>query len=476
MGRKIVVLLVAVAVLCMTIPAYATTAEWWKKAAAPYKGITLKGIGQSTPPSEVVRDVIAPEFEKLTGIKIDFEVQPWGVQYEKVIRDMDTGAGIYDFAYIEQDGIYGFLQKDWLVDMTKIWQEHPELTDPDLDLADFTKFIEYYKDPATGHIYGLPFEAFLKMYVYRTDLFEDPEIMRAFKSEYGWDLRPAINWEEYEQIAKFFTEWGKKKGIELYGHTAQAKTGYQALPYEMVESIWPTWGIYNWGINLNNWRTSVKNGGTLNGDLAKEAFRWYIDMLQYAPPGVKTYTWDEEAASLAAGKVAQGLTYCEFLGALLAVPEKSKIVGKFAVTMPPSSPQSMNEAVRGIGYLGYYDGASYSILHAAKNPLPAALFIQFIVRKDFAIEYARRASRVVRKSTFASPMLKELDQQQGGYFTAFQKYEFLFAGAAPLPMHLVIIDIYMDWISKAVAGEVSPDDALDSLAEEIDSTMIEMGY
>lgn len=43
-------------------------------------------------------------------------------------------------------------------------------------------------------------------------------------------------------------------------------------------------------------------------------------------------------------------------------------------------------------------------------------------------------------------------------------------------MHLVIIDIYMDWISKAVAGEVSPDDALDSLAEEIDSTMIELGY
>jgi len=34
MGRKIVVLLVAVAVLCMAIPVYAGTAEWWQKAAA----------------------------------------------------------------------------------------------------------------------------------------------------------------------------------------------------------------------------------------------------------------------------------------------------------------------------------------------------------------------------------------------------------------------------------------------------------
>lgn len=453
----------------------AASLEWWKKAAAPYKGITIKGIGQSTPPSEVIRDIIAPEFERITGIKVDFEVQPWEVEYEKFIRDVTAGTGIYDLAYVEQDAIYAFMKKNWLQDMTELMEKYPELTDPDLDLPDFTKFIEYFKDER-DHVFGLPFEAFLKMYVYRKDLFEDPEIKKAFKAEYGWDLRPAKDWDEYRQIAKFFTEWGKRKGIELYGHTAQAKTGYPAVAYEMVESIWPAWGIYNWGINLDNWRASVENGGTLNSDLAKKAFRWYIDMLQYAPPGVKTYTWDEEAASIAAGKVAQGLTYCEFLGALICNPKKSKVAGKIAVTVPPTTPEAMNEAVRGLGYIGYYDGASYSIPWCAKNPKPAWLFIQWIVRKDFASEYARLASRVVRKSTFASPKLRELDKQQGGYFTAFQRYEFLFAGAAPLPMHLVIIDIYKDWISRAVAGEVTPEEALDSLAKEIDKTMIELGY
>jgi len=468
-----------IGVFCLVISAGiagAASLEWWKQAAAPYKGVTLKGIGQATPPSEVVRDIIGPEFEKLTGIKIDFEVQPWGVQYEKFIRDATAGTGIYDLSYIEQDGIFGFMKKNWLYDMTKIMEEHPELTDPDLDLSDFTRFIEYFKDPENDHVYGLPFEAFLKMYIYRTDLFEDPEIKAAFKSEYGWDLRPANDWVEYEQIAKFFTEWGKKKGIELYGHTAQAKTGHACLAYEMVEMIWPCWGIFNWGINMDKWRASVANGGNLDSDVAKKALRWYIDMLQYAPPGVKSYTWDEEAASLASGKIAQGFTYCEFLGSLITVPEKSNIVGKFGVTVPPTKPEAMNLAVRDQGYVGYYDGASYSIPWGAKNPLPAWLFIQWIVRKDFAVDYARRASRVVRNSTFASPVLQELDEQQGGYFTAFQKYGFLFAGSPAFPMHLVIIDIYMDWISKAVAGEVSPEEALDNLAKEIDNTMIDMGY
>jgi ABC-type glycerol-3-phosphate transport system substrate-binding protein len=34
----------------------------------------------------------------------------------------------------------------------------------------------------------------------------------------------------------------------------------------------------------------------------------------------------------------------------------------------------------------------------------------------------------------------------------------------------------MNWISSAVAGEVTPDEALDGLAKEIDQTMEKLGY
>ena len=474
-GKKIFTILVVSIFAVTGIAVAEENLDWWKKAAEPYQGITIKAIGQSTAPSIVLRDVAAPAFEAATGIKVDFEVQPWEVQYEKFIRDAEGCTGIYDAAYMEQDAIYAFMEKEWLVNISKIIEEHPELNYPGFDLDDFAKFADYFKDDK-GDIYGLPFEAFLKMYIYRTDLFEDPEIKEAFKAEYGWDLRPAKDWVEYGQIAKFFAEWGKKKGIELYGHTAQAKTGYPALAYEIVETIWPAWGVYNWGLDLDNWRGSVENGGMVNSDLAKEAFRFYVDMLQYAPPGVKTYTWTEESESVAAGIVAQGFVYCENLAPLICNPEKSKVAGKVAVTVPPTTPEAMNDAVRGLGYIGYYDGASYSIPKCAKNPEAAWLFNQWILRPEWAIEYTRLASRVVRKSTFASPQLAELDEQQGGYFTAMQKYEPLFSGAAPLPMHLVIIDIYMNWISSAVAGETTPDEALDGLAKEIDQTMEKLGY
>ena len=82
-------------------------------------------------------------------------------------------------------------------------------------------------------------EAFIKIYLYRTDLFNDPEVQAAFKEKTGRDLAPATTHEEYTEIAEFFTDWGKEKGKELWGTTAQAHTGHPASWYEFFESIAP---------------------------------------------------------------------------------------------------------------------------------------------------------------------------------------------------------------------------------------------
>ena len=55
-------------------------------------------------------------------------------------------------------------------------------------------------------------EAFVKVYLYRKDLFDDPEVKEAFKAKYNRDLAPAKNHQEYREIAEFFTQWGKDKG------------------------------------------------------------------------------------------------------------------------------------------------------------------------------------------------------------------------------------------------------------------------
>ena len=92
-------------------------ADWWKKAGAPYKGTVLQGVAENTPPGQFAGEVLAKNFEKLTGIKVQLENTSWDQMYDKAIKDMEANSGIYDFVYIEQDIVYDYLNRDFLVNI-----------------------------------------------------------------------------------------------------------------------------------------------------------------------------------------------------------------------------------------------------------------------------------------------------------------------------------------------------------------------
>jgi len=75
-------------------------ADFWSDAGAKFKGVTLHGVTESTPPSNYIKNVLAPEFEKKTGIKVEIETTSWDQMYDKAIKDMEAKTGIYDMVYI----------------------------------------------------------------------------------------------------------------------------------------------------------------------------------------------------------------------------------------------------------------------------------------------------------------------------------------------------------------------------------------
>src|SRR3546814_6361872 len=57
---------------------------------------------------------------------------------------------------------------------------------------------------------------------YRVDLFEDPEEQKAFRDKYGYDLAPPVTWDQYYDIAEFFTRpeeklWGTAEAFRRGG-------------------------------------------------------------------------------------------------------------------------------------------------------------------------------------------------------------------------------------------------------------------
>lgn len=460
----------------MLEPKTSANTHFLAEAAEPYRGTVIRGISENTPASTYVRDVLAPAFEQESGIKVNLEVTTYDQMYRLPLQDMEAGTGIYDFIYVEQDFIYGYLERGFLVNITQALQNQPTLALPDFNPIDFTSFINEFKDPSSGDLYGVPMEAFIKTYLYRKDLFEDPTIQAAFLENYHYPLAPAVTVDQYRDIAIFFTEYGRAHGLVLWGTTVQAASNHPASTYEFLETIAPAFGVYNWGINLKNNKATVANGGYLNSDRAKFALIFWHDLLQYAPPEATRTTWDEAAAAFASGRAAQGWIYGENAAWIATDPTRSQVVGKVGVALPPTAAGVLEDALVGKGYVGYYDGAALGIPNSSRHQEAALLWLQYLGRPAIQPEWAATSSRVVHLSTFDDPLVRAQDKKLNGYYTLMKKEGHLFAGAPPFPFHTAVRDTISPFIHQAITDELTPAEALDHAAVAVDKELIRLGY
>jgi len=466
--------------LALTVAATSAFAEiddaWWQEAAAPYQGVTIRGVTESSPPSLYIREVLAPRFEELTGIRVDVETTSWDQMFDKAIKDMEAGTGIYDMAYIEQDIIYSYLARDFLTDLTGFLADNPQLKAPTYDEAHFTTFADYFKDDA-GHLYGVPMEAFLKVYLYRTDLFGDPEIRAAFQEQTGRELEPATTHAEYAEIARFFTSYGQENDIALWGTTAQAHTGHVASWYEYFESVAPTYGVYNWGIDANNnYAASVANGGAMNGPDAVAAMEWWLSMRDIAPPESPASTWTEVGTTFGAGRAAQGLVYGENAGWIAADDSKSLVVGKVGVALPPLQDGVLEDAESGEGYIGYYDGGAFGLPHSSRNKEATALFLQYIGQDEVQPDWAVAAPRVTNTATYDDPKVVAFNEELGGYYDLIKEKGYLFAGAPSYPFHAQVREATAPIFYQILTGDLAVQAGLDQMAAAAEATLSELGY
>lgn len=449
--------------------------SFWAEAAKPYAGATIRGVSESTPPSNYVADVLAAEFEAETGIKVEFETTSWDSMYDKAIKDMEAETGIYDFVYIEQDIIYAYLDRDFLVNITEGLAANPDLASPDFDISAFTSFIDYFKN-GDGDVFGVPMEAFVKVYLYRTDLFEDADIQAAFATEYGYDLAPATTFEQYADNAAFFTAYGEANDLDLWGTTVQGSTGHPASTYELIETLLPSCGVYNWGINMDNYKATGANGGELDSDEAKACFDYWLSMRDFAPPEWSTSTWDEVGATFAAGRAAQGWVYGENAAWIATDDSRSAVVGNVGVALPPLGEGVLEEVQGGTGYIGYYDGGAFGIPHSSKNQEAAMLWLQYIGQESVQAEWAVAGARITHESTYDDPLVVEADAATNGYYTLLREQGPLFAGAPPYPFHGPIRETIDPFIHQALAGEMSGAEALDAAAAAVDEALVQLGY
>ena len=331
------------------------------------KGTTIRVI-QNKGSVGLAIEPLLPEFEKLTGIKVQYETYPEDQYRQKVLLELGAGTGGLDafYTFAAQEGLK-FWRSGWYEPLDA-YLKNPRLADPAFDLADISK-MALQGNVYDGKLTSLPVQQNTSMLYYRKDVFDKHQV------------KVPQTFQELEEAAKKLhnvEEGGQKlAGITMRGKKAAATS--MLAPF--LFSMGGTW--------------LTKDGKpTVASPEAIQAFDLYGRLLRnYGPPGSVNYHWYECVSQFATGKAAMYIDVNPRFY-FFEDPSKSQVVGKTGYAMFPSGPAGRRPSM---------EVASMAVSSKSKKKEAAFLFVQWMAGKDVALKMLLRGIPVARASAWKDP-------------------------------------------------------------------------
>jgi multiple sugar transport system substrate-binding protein len=173
--------------------------------------------------------------------------------------------------------------------------------------------------------------------IYRRDLFENPAHQKAFQDDYRHPLAPPATWEDYYEIAEFFTN--RVDGV--YGTAEAFRRGGQLF--------WLFFGhAAAYANHPENPGSMFFDPVTMTAQISNpawlKALEDYRHSLKFAPKRAIDFDSGDVRTAFATGKVAMSIDWPD-IGLIAADPEQSLVAGKLGFFMLPGSRRIFNDVV-----------------------------------------------------------------------------------------------------------------------------------
>jgi glycerol transport system substrate-binding protein len=462
--------------------------KWFVEAAAKLKA---KGVNEISVVSETITTheyeskTLAKAFGEITGITVKHDLIQEGDVVEKLQTSMQSGKSIYDGWISDSDLIGTHYRYGKIMNLTD-YMAGPgkEFTNPGLDIKDFIG--TSFTTAPDGKLYQLPDQQFANLYWFRADLFARDDLKTKFKAKYGYDLGVPLNWSAYEDIAEFFTNDVKT----IYGHMDYGKKdpslGWRFTDAWLSMAGTADIGIPNgkpvdeWGIRAsadgcNPLGASVARGGATNSPAAVYALTKYVDwMKKFAPKEATGMTFGEAGPVPAQGQIAQQIFWYTAFTADMTKPGLPVVnadgTPKWRMAPGPNGPywkQGMQN--------GYQDVGSWTFFadHDANKTAAAWLYAQFITSKTVSLKKTIVGLTPIRESDIQSQAMTDLAPKLGGlveFYRSPARVAWTPTGTN-VPDYPKLAQLWWKNVAQAVTGEMTPQKAMDTLADEMDDVM-----
>lgn len=370
----------------------------------------------------------AADYGKLKGTKVEAVQAPYANVFEQGANAGATKSGVFDIILMDDPWIPFFAENGHLEDLTAYFKK-AGMEGPDSDFL--SKSLAVCRNPYnTGPYVCLPYVGNAQMFFYDAAKYK----------EAGVDAPKT--WDDVLKASKMLTESG---GGRYFGYVFR---GGQGNP--VVADFMPI--FWSYGADMFNAdRTKV----TIDTPEGAAAMKTFMALRDVSPKGVESYNANEVGTALAAGTAASSINWPNWV-ATFEDPTQSKMVGKISFSPIPAGTKP------GSSEIGHW---TMGIMSASKNKQEAFDFMLWATSPEQIKISAQRGNPPVRTSVFTDP---ELTSQE-----KFRHYPVLMEAiqaSTPRPRHPKWPEIENAFgieLSKAVAGTITPEEALKNSQEAV---------
>ena len=446
--------LVAGAVMS-AVPGLSDAQTWsYKDAAKPYAGRSITVLDEVTPLQESMKALV-PEFEKETGIKVDYQLLNHFEVISKGQADMLSGRGAYDAVMVHSPQM-GLLLDAGVIRPIDELMGNKALANPGLDRADFIQPAADTLTKFRGKTYGYLNWNYNVVYWARGDLFSHPDERAAFKKRYNYDLAPAKTLQQMRDIAEFFT---RKKGEKLAGKALESD--FYGVVLEGIKGGTTLWTVLNAFVkNFGGDIFDAEGRPTVNRPENVAGVKFWADLWKFSPPGQAEYSLIDVPTVMGNGIAAQTLAWSDFvLG--IDQPGKSKLAGKFVYAGSPANAQWKTRSAE-------TEPSGIVISKHSKQPEATYLFMQWMVDKNTQQQLFTKSGGAgvpIRKSTWSMPVVKQ--SKFAGLYVAMQESLKYGAAKPKAPKLYEIMDVLVGLVQEVGLGKKTADQAMKEGQEKV---------
>ena len=352
---------------------------------------TINLLMEGVPDTFIIQDML-PEFEKETGIKVEFEVVNYAQMHAKLLPQLISKEGAYDAIVVDNYWAGEFPAGGWLEPLDDLVKKTPEI-DLDNYVPSMLDMVGYYE----GTLYMIPFYNYTMLLFYREDMLNDPALKKEYKAKYGRDLKIPNNLKDYVELCGFMTRGG------VYGASMM---GLKPDPICMEWSnyLFSLGGDY---YDRSNWHATIDNAKGV------EATRLYVENItKNAPPGAPGYGFDEAIQLFMQGKAFSIVTFWMFY-VDMQDPEKSEIAGNVGLSKMP-------------GGANLNGGWGWAIPKSSPNKDAAWKFISWVESPAIAKKRALAGGAPTQSAAFK-------DRQVAAKYPWYPQINDILGSAKPVP-------------------------------------------